>query len=84
MRAKGAGDTGVALGGWDGDVVGQSIKPDIGDEVGIERQRDSPVQARGRPTDAQILKHIVLQETEHFVAPISGGDKRRVLLNVIN
>lgn len=38
----------------DGDVVDQSVDPDVDGLVGVARDRDSPLDARGRARDGQL------------------------------
>src|SRR2546430_7233232 len=68
----------------DTDVVHQRIEPDVGDVIGIERNRDAPVQAVCWTCDAKVLKNIVFEEAENLVAAGFGIDECRILFDVID
>ena len=72
---KRAGDTQVAVGGGDADVIHQRIEPDVGDKILVEGQGNAPVQTRRRPGDAQVFQLVVFQEAEHLVAAVIGLDE---------
>ena len=59
------------------DVVDQRVEPDVGHEVGVERQLDAPGQPALRPRDAQVVQ-LLPQEAQRLVAPEVGLDERGV------
>src|SRR5439155_17478598 len=66
-----------------GEVVDQGVEPDVGDVLLVERQRDTPLEARAGPADRQVLERLA-QEAEDLVPVALGLDEVRVLLDVLD
>ena len=81
---QGAGEGGITERGGDGDVIGEGVEPDVGDERGVERDGDAPVEAGGGPGTAEVFERIVFEETEDFIAAIVGFDEIGVGFDVID
>src|SRR6185437_6357872 len=72
---QGVPQRGVIVRDGNTDVIHECIEPDVGDKMGIERQRNAPVKSSQRTGDAKVLEFVVLQEAEHFVAAGGGLDE---------
>ena len=83
-RRQGGGEQRISKGGGNGDVIHQRIKPDVGDVIRVERQRDAPGKTCGRPGNAEVFESVVLEKAQHFVATIGRLDELRVGLNVLD
>src|SRR5208337_5264267 len=57
-----------------GNIVEQSVEPDISHIVVVERKRYAPVEARNRPGDAQVLEGLP-EKRQHFVSVPFGTDE---------
>src|SRR5207247_2067374 len=65
-------------------IIGQRIEPDVGDEFIVERNRNAPVQTRGRAGDTQILQALVFQETEDFIATVGWRHELGMALDIFD
>ena len=84
MRVKSTEDGRVAVGGGDADVIHQRIEPNVGDVIGVERNRNTPLQPVGRAGNAEVLQHVVLQKSEDPIPVDFRRNERRISLQVIN
>ena len=66
-----------------GQVIDQGIKPDVGDVIGIEGQRDAPFQAALGTGDAKVLQRVP-QETQDLVAVALRADEIGVCLDMVD
>ncbi len=64
-------------------VIDQGIKPDVGDIVAIEGERDPPSQTADRPRDAQIFEGLP-EKGQHLISVPLGTDEVRVFLEVLD
>src|SRR5580693_3051313 len=84
LCANGGPDSFVPMGSWNGNVIYQGIEPYPGNVFRIERNRDSPAQARYRAADAKVLQHIAFQQANHLVPAIFRHYKIWVLSDIIH
>ena len=82
--AEGFADDRIAVGEGDADIIDKCVEPNVSDEGGVERNGDAPVQAFGRPRDAEILQRLFFQEAEHLIAPVIRGDEAGIGFNVFD
>ena len=66
------------------EIIGQRIKPHIGDVIRVEGQGNTPFKTLFGPADAKVLEGFVFQKTEHLIAAIIGRDKIRIRFDIIN
>jgi hypothetical protein len=84
FEAERFGDGGIAIRGGNRDVIHERVEPDIGDISRIERDRNSPGEARGGACDAEIFEFVVFEEAKDFVTAVGRDDEVRILFDVID
>ena len=78
------GKSRISHGSRDRGIVGQGVKPHVGDIIGIKRKGNPPTQTRLRSGNTKILERLIFEESKDFVATVFRSDKIRVRLNVFN
>jgi hypothetical protein len=66
-----------------GNIVDESIKPDVSNIFCVKRDLDPPMKSAFRPADAEVFQGFA-EKSQHLVAPRLGPDKISIIFNMLD